>query len=70
MSSLNNDTVSLVPISDETDYQQWSTAMRAFLMLQGLWQQTQGYYPYPTFLKEKDVHDTMTETQKEEKCEA
>ena len=39
-------------------------------MSQGLWQQVQGLNSCPTFPREKDEHNAMTETQKEEKHEA
>jgi hypothetical protein len=37
-----NNTASLVPILDGTNYRQWSVAMKAFIMSTGLWAYVDG----------------------------
>jgi len=38
----SNNAASLISVLNGTNYQQWATAMKAFLMLQGIWAYAQG----------------------------
>ena len=65
MSSSNNNVASLVPVLNGTNYQQWATAMKAFLLSQGLWAQVQGNVEREELPKDKkEVAALSTEEKK------
>ena len=64
--SSNNNTASLVPILDGTNYVQWAVAMKAFLMSTAHWAYPQGYVERAAFPDKKEDRERLSETKKEE----
>ncbi len=64
--SSNNNTTSLVPILNGTNYVQWAVAMKAFLCSQGLWAYAKGDMHREEFPDKKEDRDAMIVTKKQE----
>jgi len=56
--SSNNNTTSLVPILNGTNYAQWAVAIKAFLMSTALWAYPQGHV-YRAEFPDKKVHHIL-----------
>ena len=64
--SSNNNTTSLVPILDGTNYAQWAVAMKAFLMSTAHWAYPQGHVERASFPDKKKDRKNLPKTEKEE----
>ncbi|SRR6266851_7338770 len=64
--SLNNNTISLVPTLDGTNYVQWAVVMKAFLMSTALWAYPQGHVNRAEFSNKKEDRERLPETKKDE----
>jgi gag-polypeptide of LTR copia-type len=62
----SNNTASLVPILDGTNYRQWAVAMKAFIMSTGLWAYVEGSVDREAFPEKKDDLAKLSDTCKEE----
>ncbi len=66
--SSNNNTATLVPILDGTNYAQWAVAMKAFLMSMAHWAYPQGHVERASFSDKKEDRERLPEMEKEEIC--
>ena len=66
----SNNTASLVPILDGTNYRQWAVAMRAFIMSTGLWAYTEGHIERESLPNKKEELAKLSDARKEEICVA
>src|SRR6266853_128475 len=66
--SSNNNTASLVPILDRTNYAQWAVAMKAFLMSMAHWAYPQCHVNRAEFPDKKEDRERLPETEKDEIC--
>ena len=64
--SSNNNTASLVPILDGTNYAQWAVVMKAFLMSIAHWAYPQGHIERALFPDKKKERERLPEMEKEE----
>ncbi len=64
--SSNNNTASLVPILNGTNYAQWAVVMEAFLMSTAHWAYPQGHVERALFPNKKEDRERLPETEKEE----
>jgi len=64
--SSNNNTASLVPILDGTNYAQWAVVMKAFLMSTAHWAYPQGHVERALFPNKKKDRERLPEMEKEE----
>jgi hypothetical protein len=62
----SNNTTSLVPILDGTNYRQWAVAMKAFIMSTGLWAYVEGYVDREEFPDKKEDLVKLSDARKEE----
>ncbi len=60
MSSSNNNTASLVPTLNGTNYAQWAVVMKAFLMSTALWVYPQGYVNRASFPDKKEEREALS----------
>jgi len=64
--SSNNNTTTLVPILDGTNYVQWAVVMKAFLMSMAHWAYPQGHVKRASLPDKKEDRERLPETEKEE----
>jgi hypothetical protein len=63
-----NNTASLVPILDGTNYRQWAVAMKAFIMSTGMWAYVEGRIERESLPDKKKKLAKISDARKEEIC--
>jgi hypothetical protein len=66
----SNNTASLVPILDGTNYRQWAVVMKAFIMSTGMWAYVEGRIERESLPDKKEELAKLSNAQKEEICVA